>query len=268
MRISNSEIQTFKRCKRKWWFNYYLRLKPALEVYTGPSSIGNRVHSALEQYYNMLYYGETTENAIGDSLGTHDSDVSHVIAERGWQDGDPDLKKFESEAELTRLMLEGYFEWLQETGADEGLEVVSVERPVTWAIDDDIEIMGKLDVRVYRQHDGATLGIDHKTTQSLEVPVRTLHMNEQELMYEWLLHKVTYGARVDGSLWNFLRKCKRTASAKRRKARGQRCGTAGAPARHAAGAQIEAARARGEAQSRGNRHVAACPKGRVAGACK
>lgn len=220
MRISNSEIQTFKRCRRKWWFQYYLKLTPNLPKPTGPMVIGNRVHSALERYYDARYRGLCTEDAIDTALGRHAGNVAFTIAENNWTEGDPDLKLFESEAELSRLMLEGYFEWLEEEGADEGLTVIQVEKPVTvewpgaWTGDSEpIQIMGKLDLKLHRESDNAIIAMDHKTTQTLSRPLRTLHMNEQELLYEWLLLQ-TEQIRIDGMLFNFLRKCKRTATAK------------------------------------------------------
>jgi len=47
MRISNSEVQVFKRCRRRWYFNYYLWLRPNFEKATGPAPIGNRIHACL-----------------------------------------------------------------------------------------------------------------------------------------------------------------------------------------------------------------------------
>jgi len=50
LKIANSELQTFKRCKRKWWLSYYRRLHLRREG-VGALSIGNMVHAPLEAYY-------------------------------------------------------------------------------------------------------------------------------------------------------------------------------------------------------------------------
>ena len=52
IRISNSEIQTFKDCRRKWWLSYYRRLRPRTESKTGALALGSRIHQALDDYYS------------------------------------------------------------------------------------------------------------------------------------------------------------------------------------------------------------------------
>ena len=52
VRISNSEIQTFKDCRRKWWLSYYRRLKPKSANMTGALALGSRIHEALDMYYS------------------------------------------------------------------------------------------------------------------------------------------------------------------------------------------------------------------------
>ena len=51
--ISNSEIQTYKSCKRKWYLTYYLELglRRESQTGTGPRELGTRVHAALRAYY-------------------------------------------------------------------------------------------------------------------------------------------------------------------------------------------------------------------------
>ena len=51
-RLSNSEIQVFKDCRRKWWLNYYRRLQPKQKDYTGALALGSRIHEALDQHYS------------------------------------------------------------------------------------------------------------------------------------------------------------------------------------------------------------------------
>ena len=51
VRISNSEIQTFKDCRRKWWLTYYRRLQPKYRDSTGALALGTRIHAALDDYY-------------------------------------------------------------------------------------------------------------------------------------------------------------------------------------------------------------------------
>ncbi len=196
MRISNSEIQTFKRCRRKWWFNYYLRLRPNVEE-SGVSKVGTRVHACLARYYESLLHGDSTDAAVQAALVLHDNMTDDETEDR----------------DLSYIMLEGYFEWLQETGADEGLTPIAPERQVSVTTETGTTVLGKLDLRLRRESDGAELFIDHKTVQELSSPPKTLHLNEQAYMYEWLLTQLPDQERVDGGIFNYIRRVKRTSKA-------------------------------------------------------
>lgn len=215
--VTNSELQTFKSCRRHWYLGYHLALTPVVERQVGPLRLGSRVHEALAVHY-----------AGGDCLAAHDA---FALRDRGLLAEDlleDELKQFESEVVLGRRMLEGYVDWLAETGADHGLEVVAVETKVSAPLDGDalhdglgrpVHLLGKLDLRVRREMDGAVLFLDHKTAQSLGDVLKTAVINEQFLTYQ-LLERLDLVAHPTGappstgSLINVLRKVKRTASAK------------------------------------------------------
>lgn len=216
--FSNSEIQAFKRCRRKWYLAWYRKLLLSKKEIIGARSSGTRVHYALEHYY--VPEGETPTDprkALNEIIA---EDREILIEQYGTTPNDvpEDVKnKFNSSSELERAMIEGYMEWLEESGADQGLKVIAPEKYVEAPLAVDgasqpVKIIGKLDVQVQRETDGAKLFIDHKTRQNLDTS--TLHMDEQMLHYhliEWLSGDVN--ERVDGVLFNMLRKVKRTASA-------------------------------------------------------
>jgi hypothetical protein len=203
--ISNSEIQTWKDCRRKWFLGSYLGLRLKLRTTTGPLALGSRLHSALEAYY--------TEGA--DLLQAHakllDADRQSALLDLR------DVTELENEGELGRIMLEGYLEWLEETGADADWEVVSAERVVSAPImDGKVELRGKLDMRVRRLTDDVLLTVDHKSTANFSDLTRTAYIDEQLLMYHLLetLSPSGDGARCDGGVLNMLRKVKRSGSAR------------------------------------------------------
>ena len=215
MRISNSEIQTFKRCRRKWYFNYHLWLKPNFEKETGPSPIGIRVHDVLSRYYTAKMLGFDTDSCTVDALTHHEGVMNESMAKAAANGDDTDILL--KECELSRIMLEGYFEWLAETGVDEGLVVTGAETSVeflTTIFDVELTILAKLDIRILRELDGARLFMDHKTAQELSTPLKTMHLNEQFLHYDWIMRQLGLPERVDGGMFNFLRKVKRTATMK------------------------------------------------------
>lgn len=210
MRISNSEIQCLKRCKRKWWFTYYRNLKMKRPETAGPRQVGTRVHACVATYYDLKSDGLSDAEAQAAAMVQHDELAAEDV-ERS--NGDSDTVK---EVDLTKAILEGYFEWLEEEGADEGLTVIAAEETVDLertvpGTSTPVTIGAKLDLRV-RSEDGTTSFLDHKIVQEFTTPTRALHLDEQMLMYNWLLEQTTPG-RVDGAIYNMMRKVKRTARA-------------------------------------------------------
>jgi hypothetical protein len=211
LRLTNSEMKEYRRCKRKWWLSTYRRLAPrAPELPNTPLSIGNLVHDALANYYDPQARTDPVE-----------------YAER-WAQTQIELNpetEVEStkEIELVRAMLSGYLEWLGETGADADIEVLGVERQVEVALVDGVNLLTKLDAPIQRRSDGAKLAFEHKTVASLDQPFVALK-HDTQLLTEHLglfLDARSKGAtneeayeQCHGILYNMLRKVKRTASAK------------------------------------------------------
>jgi RecB family exonuclease len=203
--LSNSEIQTFKDCRRKWWLSYYRRLKPKQVKFTGPLALGSRIHEALDQYY---------------SVGTPllDAHANLVEADRELLRADfRDPTDLDAEADLGRIMLEGYLQWVEDEGIDAELEMISTEEILNMPMfDGSIELQGKIDMRVRRKGDGVRMFRDFKTVGgSFDQFSSTAHMNEQILTYMLLeQHKNGEGERSEGGIFTLLKKVKRTANAK------------------------------------------------------
>ena len=215
LHISNSEIQTFKRCRRKWWFGYYRRLKPLHERKVGPLRIGNRVHESLESYYLALA-GVDTADAVKVALAKHDMLVM-VDLETADESDEKTIKEITSQGDLSRAMLEGYFEWLAETGADQGYRVVGIEQTVSTEITTPLgaqfHTKAKLDLVVEDEDAGERWFLDHKTVGDFTTPTRMLHLDEQMLMYNWL-QSLTVPGKTEGAIYNMIKKSKRTQRAK------------------------------------------------------
>lgn len=212
--ISNSEIQTFKGCRRKWYLVYFLELglKRTETSAVGPRELGTRVHVAL----HAMYAASANPITVIDEIYSNDIGT---LRDEGREEQIADLQK---EWDLARAMLEGYVQWLADEGADDGIEVVAAETVIEVPSDiKGVHLRGKLDQRVVRKQDGAKLFLDHKTVGDFTTPPKTLPMDEQMKFYHLLekldaLHK-TGGEpqwRTDGGLYNMLRKVKRSATAK------------------------------------------------------
>ena len=205
VRLSNSEIQTFKDCRRRWWLTYYRRMQPKQKDYTGALALGSRVHAALDQYYSQ---GVPLLKAYKD-LVDHD----RIVLEADWRD----TSNLDSEAELGRIMLEGYLQWVEDEGIDAELEMISTEETIIAPLfNGEVELQGKLDMRVRRKIDGVRMFRDFKTVGgSLTDFANLAPMNEQILTYMLLEStKVDEKERSEGGIFTMLKKVKRTANAR------------------------------------------------------
>lgn len=126
-----------------------------------------------------------------------------------------EIAKLDKDAKLARTMIEGYFSWVSETGADADLLILEAESEIEAEINVDgtaILLVGKRDCVGLDQRTGRKFFLDHKTCQSLNDPL--LDLNEQVLTYA-LLHRMnTEEVEMPSfAIWNLLRKVLRTARA-------------------------------------------------------
>ena len=113
-------------------------------------------------------------------------------------------------------MMEGYLQWLEETGADSDIEVTDSEKKLSTVLfDGKVEVRGKLDLRIRSRNDGSRMFLDFKTLKAYDTYLKTAHMAEQLKLYLLLenMNKVD-GERVDGAKYRLIKKVKRSATAK------------------------------------------------------
>jgi hypothetical protein len=217
--VSNSELQTWKRCRRKWWLAWYRKLALQTETFVGVRSVGDRIHRALQQWYvpdgrPRVDPRDALERVIVEDW----TQVAQLARERNVDDDQLRglAAEFAKSTNLERAMIEGYVQWLEETGADSELRITSSETPLQAQLElsdgRPVTVIGKLDVRATRVVDGVNLFLDHKTVGDLKSPAVTLPQNEQMLHYmllEWL-NTPEGEKRCDGALYNMLKRSKRT----------------------------------------------------------
>lgn len=214
LRLTNSEMKQFRRCRRQWWLGSYRGLRLAQTRIAGsPLTIGNRVHDALAAYYDPA----DQRDPLDVLRASCDADLAGL--------GELDegaAKAIQSEWELTSAMLRGYLDWLEETGADSDLRVLTSEKKLEVPlIDGEATLLSKIDARVERVSTGARLALEHKTVGNLSYALPLLQLDTQLLTEHLaeLIHLRELGdedaeGRAEGVLYNMLRKVKRTASAK------------------------------------------------------
>lgn len=202
--ISNSEVQLYKTCKRSWFIQYYLCRSPREHSVTGATNLGTKVHAALEGYYNPSMRLSPAEALTAfRHMYELDEQSNPEASEELWK-----------EHELGALMLSGYFHWLKETGADQNLEVVAVEREIIVPMTPEVSLRGRLDMIVRDRHAGSLMFLDHKTCLPF-LTVDYLDRDEQSKFY-MMLQRLDPKAKdlwCDGGIFNMLKKSKQTAKA-------------------------------------------------------
>lgn len=205
IKVSNSELQTFMQCRRKWYINYYLRLRLRAQSFVGPLPLGSRIHKALEMYYK--------DGA--DLLDAHDELVKRDL-EAAMEAGDA-TGNLEDEADLGHLMLEGYLNWLAEEGYDDdSFEIIGSEEILEMPIlDGAVTLMGKTDLRVFDKQQNVVLVRDFKTVASFPSYTDWSHLNWQVKMYQTLdFVNTPEERRIAGAEFHLLKKVKRGPRAK------------------------------------------------------
>lgn len=201
LKVSPSEISTFRRCRRKWYLKYYLGWSPKEQPATSAALLGTRIHAALEAYYG---YDIHPLDALG-VIYAHERNLR------------PDAEvELTAEQEWATIMVSGYLEWAAETGIDEEYDVVEVERalevPILLTNGEMAIVSGKLDQIVRRRMDSALCLRDWKTVATLH-KADHLVLDEQMRIYSALLTIKSDGMRVDGALYTMIQRSKRTARA-------------------------------------------------------
>lgn len=231
--VSNSEVQTFKDCPRKWWLAWHRGLRPRSRRVTGAASTGTRIHVALAALYTPGGSFSQAQAALANAQLADREEYDRQAAARSFSEDagqvvaalEAELKTLTSTFDMEQAMLEGYLEWLEESGIDQHLEVISVEQrvEVVFCDEDDafkrawphaVKLIAKLDARVRNLITGAVKFIDHKTVGSLHDPL--LGLNQQMRHYHVIEDLLTEPGqpRAEGALYNMLKKVKRTRAAK------------------------------------------------------
>lgn len=177
---------------------------------SSPLYVGSLTHKCLEYLYTgqdpLIPLAEAEAEINGNTVNALTGQDAVIVPMDRWED-----------IKLARLMIEGYVDYLETSGVDMGMTVISAEEEIEHSLGiirgREVILHGKLDLRV-QMADGLKYFFDHKTTTTFtEYQDRRIQLNEQLLTYSVLL-RLAKGEIVDGAIFNLLKKNKRTARAK------------------------------------------------------
>lgn len=214
LRLTNSEMRAFRRCRRKWWLSYHRGLVPRTDdAPLAPRRVGTIVHDALAAYY------ERGDDPVKVVLDGHEKRLAEY--------GEFFVKEVTRETALCEAMITGYLDWLAESGADSEMDVIGAERAAEAPLGDGAPegstVLAKLDAVVDHKPTGQKLAFEFKTVADLSTPLALLRIDSQfrtEHLVRFLL-QLRDGATAEeaitdcsGVLWRGLRRVKRTVTAK------------------------------------------------------
>jgi len=200
--FSTSEEVAYKTCKLAHHFQYVLGYGP--KVTNRKLSVGIQVHAGLEAHYK----GESILAALTDHEQKRWAEIMSV--------GEPSPETradFVKDSALSLAMVEGYIDWVEESGIDDGYETVEVEGHHY------VEVPGapcvlpvKIDL-LQKDSAGRLRVVDFKTAASFSTDTTKFQLAEQNGNYQLGVFAV-YGKRPTGMAYRELRKIVPSARSK------------------------------------------------------
>jgi hypothetical protein len=186
MKISVTERATFKKCRKRWEYQFVRNLVPIQEDFPA-LWIGTGVHAALEEYY-------CGDNAL-------------AALNRWWVENianAPTQVQMSPEAtwDLMSAMVGGYAKFA--ATEDQDWEVLATEHRLHVPIPGTTDgvLSGRMDLLI--RWNGKVWVVDHKTAAAF-VDEATLEFDDQMTAYIWMVHEST-GEEVSGAVYNQLKK--------------------------------------------------------------
>lgn len=189
-RYSNSEIATWRECRRKWMLTYFLSLSKKERDVRYPLEVGNLVHGAFETFYlsGGIENPTAEENARQYLLDKRAEDLAECSAEHH----DTIVKAHKT----ADACLGSYLHWLDETGADLNLRILGSEDKLSMPGPVENTILnGRIDLLAEDQRNGDIVVIDLKLVSSISEKIRMLHLDTQSKTYA-LLAREKFGRPV------------------------------------------------------------------------
>jgi len=187
---SNSEISTWRECRRKWMLTYYVSLQRRERDVRFPTEVGNLVHGAFEVFYEAGgIHSDNAETLAREWLVERRAeDLAECIGEHH----DTIIKAHKT----ADACLVSYLRWLDDSGADLNLRIIGAEDkmsmpgPLPGTV-----INGRIDLLAEDTRNGDIVVIDLKLVTSISEKIRMLHLDTQAKQYA-LLARERFGKPV------------------------------------------------------------------------
>lgn len=181
MKISNSKLKTFNRCRRQYSYKFDRNLVPK----SGPLPMkrGSWIHELLEAHYK----GESWRAKLKELT----KEFYKLFEEEREQYGD-------LPHDVERIMKSYVYHWREE---DKNMKVLATEFEIEVSLPHGHTLVGRADLIVEDEH-GVWLG-EHKS-HAKEPGSDYRFIDVQTAMYVWALNKMGDFGDITGVMWNYL----------------------------------------------------------------
>ena len=161
VRWSVSSLKLFRKCKRKWYWRYIMRLKPKWS--DANLLIGSATHSALGQWYKNSKISNVKFMRLLKKESVKLEEAFQVSADYYDQD---DLDKAETTLKTFQGMIRGYIDIYRSDLKDWIVDPKNVEREFT-VVFDDFDLFGIVDLLPVNRKTKKQLIVEHKTASKI-----------------------------------------------------------------------------------------------------
>lgn len=189
-RYSNSEISTWRDCRRRWMLQYYLGLKKREREVRYPTEVGNLVHGALETFYLAGGIHSTEAASLADMY------LADKRAEDLAECAEEHVETIMKAHRTASACVASYLHWLDESGIDLDLRIIGSEDKLE--MDGPLPntvLNGRIDLLAEDTRTKDIVVIDFKTVTSISEKIRHLHLDTQSKTYA-LLARAKYDRPV------------------------------------------------------------------------
>ncbi len=178
-RIRNSEFNRFQRCRRAHHFGYTLNLAPSPGTHrrmplSGQRDAGSAAHAGIQVVHEQGSLNAALAAVTSWVDETRSIRLEGELPELSKAD-DPEWWKVDR---LARAMVEGYVEWLADTGFDAGFTTLCVEEEFEFVLPNGVVVFGTWDLVGHDSVRGGHVVDDCKTLATFE----TIHPRNQQLL--------------------------------------------------------------------------------------
>lgn len=223
VKISYSQLATWRRCRRKWYLNYIERLESKNVHPAYALVLGSAVHEALDNYYDPKYKKRDRRRLVAtyhEYMEAEKTELDKRI--HGLPEEENINERWQQNTDLGYAMMEYYGTVAHELDnftvlateadfdIDTGITIAVADTDTGELHDVPVFYRGRID-GVIQTEDNHILLLEHKTAKQFNE--QRLILDQQATSYIWAARQI-HKLPVEGVMYNILRKQRNSSRVK------------------------------------------------------